>query len=48
MEEPLIDLKYFQLWHTPEMFAVGITIGVDEWFLNIQIGTLQFIIGRFE
>lgn len=45
-EKKLIDTKYFRLWYTPEMFAIGITIDTCSLLFNISIGTLQFIFGK--
>lgn len=47
-QKKLISTRYFNAWHTPEMFAVGFTIDTSNLFLIIEIGTLQFILGDTE
>ena len=44
----LVKLKYLQIWHSPSMFSLGITVDTDNFYINFSIGTLQIVIGRFQ
>lgn len=44
----LLKLKYLQIWHSPSMFALGITVDTDNFFINFSIGTLQIVFGCFQ
>lgn len=44
----LIYTKYFRVYWIPEIFGIGINLMTDDFMLNIQIGTLQIMLGTWE
>lgn len=44
----LIYTKYFRVYWIPETIGIGINITTKDFIINIQIGSIQIILGTWE
>ena len=44
----LIYTKYFRVYWIPETIGIGINIMTEDFITNIQIGSIQIILGTWE